>query len=206
MRKILHSEDCLKTNIAKAEEAEYSTSSSDATEKKGPGERLVKLAVLLGTSILLYLIFNRLVFFNSYVPTDSMMPGINPGDRLLGNRLIYLFEEPQRGDVVIARHSCDENGEKEFLIKRIIGLPGDKVEIKEGKLFINDEELSENYIFEEMNGTFGPYFVPEDGYFLLGDNRNISMDARFWQNTFVEKKEIAAKAWLKYYPKICKIK
>jgi signal peptidase I len=126
-----------------------------------------------------------------------MDPTINVNDKLIGFRLAYLFKDPQRGDIVIFKYPDDES---QIFIKRIIGVPGDKVEIVEGVLYLNDKPTYEQYIKEKMYGNYGPYEVPDDCYFVLGDNRNVSEDARFWQNTYVTRKQILAKAWFKYSP------
>lgn len=143
---------------------------------------------------------NRFVIINANVPTRSMVPTINVDDKLLGFRLAYLFSEPERGDIIIFEHQCYNTSDKEALIKRVIGIPKDTVEIVDGVLYINGEIVEEGYIAEEMNGNFGPYEIPEDCYFVMGDNRNISDDARYWDYTFVNKNEILAKAVLKYSP------
>ena len=93
-------------------------------------------------------------------------------------------------------------------MKRIIGLPGEKVEIKDGLVYINDSSkpLDEPYINDPPNGDFGPYNVPENSYFMLGDNRDESKDARYWDVKYVKKEKIVGKAWLKYYPQITVLK
>ena len=84
----------------------------------------------------------------------------------------------------------------------MIGLPGETVTIRDGKVYINDnkEPLDDSFIPEPMEGDFGPYEVPEDHYFVLGDNRNWSKDSRFWNNTYVARDKILGKAVLRYYP------
>ncbi len=149
---------------------------------------------------------NYFVIFNAHVPTTSMVPTVNVDDRLIGFRLAYAFSTPKRGDVIIFNHKCYDVSDEEILIKRVIGMPGDTVEVASGQLFINGEQFEENYLAEPMQGNYGPYTVPEDSYFVMGDNRNVSDDARFWDSTFVNKDEIIAKAILKYYPSIKKIK
>ena len=84
-------------------------------------------------------------------------------------------------------------------MKRIIGAEGDMVEVKDGRVYINGEELAEDYIAETTRGDFGPYFVPEDSYFMMGDNRNHSLDSRYWDNQFVHEDEILGKVVLRYY-------
>ena len=126
------------------------------------------------------------------------------GDRMIGLRMAYWFSEPKRGDIVIFKFPDDES---QTFVKRVIGEPGDKVVIKDAKIYINDSEepLDEPYLPEEWEVGCGDdvemeYNVPEDSYFVLGDNRNVSHDARFWTNTYVKEDKIIAKAIFKYWP------
>jgi len=141
------------------------------------------------------------IIVNATVPTGSMKDTIMPNDRLVAFRLSYLFDEPERYDIVVFKYPDDESY---LYIKRIIGLPGDKIEIVDGRVYINDsnEPIPDKYVREKMLGSFGPYNVPEGCYFMLGDNRNDSKDSRFWKNTFVKKDKILGKAIFKYYPKL----
>ena len=91
-------------------------------------------------------------------------------------------------------------------VKRIIGLPGDVVEVKNGEVYVNGEALEEDYIKETTEGFYGPYEVPEDCYFMMGDNRNNSLDSRYWDNKFVEEDKILGKVLLKYYKKPALVK
>ena len=86
--------------------------------------------------------------------------------------------------------------------KRVIGLPGETVNIVDGKVYINDSEepLDDSFCPETPEGSFGPYTVPEGCYFMLGDNRNHSMDSRYWQNPFVEEDAIEAEVAVRYWP------
>ena len=145
------------------------------------------------------LIINNFVIVNALIPSESMENTIMTDDRIFGNRLAYLFGEPKRGDVVIFKFPDDE---RQLFIKRVIGLPGDKVNIIDGKVYINDSAtpLDEPYLPEPMNGNYGPYTVPEGEYFMLGDNRNRSKDSRFWVNTFVKKDQIEGEAAFRYFP------
>ena len=96
------------------------------------------------------------------------------------------------------------DNEKELFIKRIIGMPGETVEIKDGKVYINGskEPLKDSFTPETPVGDYGPYTVPENSYFVLGDNRNYSKDSRFWNNPYVAEDKILGKAVLKYFPGI----
>ena len=128
---------------------------------------------------------------------NSMQPVLKNGDVVLMNRLAYDFGSPDRMDLVVFSRGGGENN-----IKRVIGLPGETVEIVDGKVYINgsDTPLEEPYLPEPMEGSYGSYTVPEGSYFMLGDNRNNSRDARYWENKFVKKEKIIAKVLFCYYP------
>ena len=153
------------------------------------------------TAVVIALALDFLVIANAVVPTGSMENTVPTGSRIIGLRLYYMFEEPQRGDIVIFKFPDDEH--KDYL-KRIIGLPGDTINIIDGKVYINDSEtpLDEPYLREEPVGSYGPYVVPEDSYFMMGDNRNYSNDSRFWETTYVTRDELVARAFIMYFPSI----
>ncbi len=143
---------------------------------------------------------DKFIIVNAKIPSASMEPTIMTGDRLIGSRLAYKDEDPQRGDVVIFLFP---DNEEEYFIKRVIGLPGETVNIRSGKVYINDSPypLDESaYIVTEPLGDFGPYVVPEGAYFMMGDNRNNSLDSRFWNQKYVYKDKILGKAWVRYFP------
>lgn len=181
----------------------------DNKEKKWNKKSIFKevrdYVFLILLAFALAFLMNRFVYANAEVPTGSMIPIVQPGDRLIVNRLAYLFDEPDRGDIVMFAYPDDES---ENYLKRIIGLPGEKVEIKDGLVYINDSSkpLDEPYINDPPNGDFGPYNVPDNSYFMLGDNRDESKDARYWDVKYVKKEKIVGKAWLKYYPQITVLK
>ena len=135
------------------------------------------------------LIINNVLLINARVPSESMEKTIMTGDRFFGNRLAYLFSDPERFDIVVFKYPDDES---QLFVKRVIGLPGETVEIKEGKVYINGSEtpLDDSFTPETPIGDYGPYVVPEDSYFMLGDNRNHSGDSRFWKQPYVEKEKI----------------
>lgn len=122
-----------------------------------------------------------------------------PGDRVFGNRLAYVFSEPERFDIIIFKYPDDES---QLFIKRVIGLPGETVEIRDGNIYIDgsEEPLDDVDTKETMEGSFGPYTVPEGCYFVMGDNRNNSRDSRYWEHTFVSEDEILGKAVFRYWP------
>lgn len=155
---------------------------------------------LLITLVVVFVLKNY-VIINASVPTGSMENTIMPGDNLLGFRMAYMLEEPERGDVIFFYFPDDES---QKFVKRIIGLPGERVTILEGKIYINDstEPLDEPYLKEDWTRGTGPYTfqIPEGSYLCLGDNRNRSSDAREWNNPYVAKEKIIGKAIFTYFP------
>ena len=182
----------------------------------------VKVIVLAFVAALL---LNKFVIVNANVPTGSMESTIQPDDRLIGFRLSYLFSEPQRGDIVIFEYPVNP---EEIYIKRIIALPGETMEIKDAKVYINGSEtpipepyLKEDWIIENDGLVLT---IPEEHYFVMGDNRNDSLDGRYWATEavmnemastledavekkfcFVSKDAILGKAIFRYYPSIAKM-
>ena len=151
------------------------------------------------SAIIIALFVDFVIIANAVVPTGSMESTIPAGSRIMGLRLYYNFKDPERGDIVIFKYPDDE---KVDYLKRVIGLPGETVEIASGKVYIDGELLDEPYLDEEPTGDFGPYQVPEDSYFMLGDNRAVSKDSRYWTNTYVRRDKIIAKAFFMYWPKL----
>lgn len=167
-------------------------------------QEIAEWVVVIVLAVAFAVVINTFFLVNALVPSASMENTVMTGDRLFGNRLAYIKEDPRRGDIVIFKYPDDE---KQLFIKRVIGLPGETVQVIDGKVYINycDEPLNEPYLAQEMLGDFGPYEVPEGAYFMMGDNRNYSADSRFWTNKFVYKDKILGKAWLQYYPHIGKV-
>ena len=145
-------------------------------------------------AIIISVIINKFLLFSITIPSGSMIPTINIDDRLFATR-VYNKEKLERGEIVIFySHEFQES-----MIKRLIGLPGDKIEIKDGIVFVNGEELIEDYILDK--GNFSGYFeVPEKSYFFLGDNRLNSRDSRAWINPYINEEDIEGKAQLRIYP------
>ncbi len=141
-------------------------------------------------------VINRFVILKISSPTPSMENTFLVGERVLTYRLAYVFSEPKRGDIVVFPNPDDES---EDYIKRIIGLPGEVIEGIDGVVYINGEPLKETYLKEKMDKEdFGAYEIPSGCYFMMGDNRNDSLDARYWEHKFVEGDKIKSKAIFKY--------
>ena len=145
----------------------------------------------LGFTVAMIFILKNYIIINASVPTGSMENTIMPGDNLLGYRLAYLTEEPERGDVIFFYFPDDES---QKYVKRIIGLPGESVYIIDGEIYIDDavQPLKESYLKEEWLVGVGPYEfqVPEDSYLVLGDNRNHSSDSRDSSVGILKKEEL----------------
>ena len=155
---------------------------------------LIELLVVF----LIALFLTKVVIVNAKVPSSSMEPTIMTGDRLIGDRIFYKGHL-SRYDVVIFRYPDDES---QLFIKRILGMPGDTIEAKGGHIYINGslDMRAQRMAAEPLNSDFGPYTVPKGHYFMLGDNRNHSMDSRFWNDPFVSEDDIVGKALFLYYP------
>lgn len=186
-----------------SEEEEALKEKLEQEEKAGSlklkSEIISWIKVIVFAVVLAFVLANYVVM-NAYIPSESMENTLKKGDRLIGFRLSYTFSEPERFDVVMFKWPDDES--KDF-IKRIIGLPGETVTLRNGKVYINGSNvaLDEPYLKEEPNGMGdGTYVVPEGCYFMLGDNRNGSKDSRMWENKFVKKEKILAKAIFRFYP------
>ena len=167
--------------------------------KKSIGKELLENLKMINFVVIFVVVVNNFLIINAKIPSESMENTIMTGDRIFGNRLAYVLGDPERYDIVIFRYPDDES---QLFIKRVIGLPGETVEIIDGKVYIDgsDTPLDDSFTPEIPTGSYGPYTVPEGCYFMLGDNRNNSKDSRFWQNPYVEKDKILGKAVLKYFP------
>ena len=144
---------------------------------------------------------NTFLLMNTEIPTGSMEDTIPTGSRIISSRVHYWFSDPERGDVILFE---PPDGDIYPYVKRVIGLPGETVTIIDGLVYINDSSgpLDEPYLKEIPVGDFGPYVVPEGCYFVMGDNRNHSNDSRYWNNTFVPRDNVYAKALFSYWPRL----
>lgn len=153
----------------------------------------------LSIGLVLGLLVSKVLVTSAQVPTGSMENTVMPGSRLIINRVAYVMSKPQRGDIIAFYYPDDE---ETVYLKRIIGLPGETVEGTGGKVCVNGAPLEEDYVREMIDSDFGPFYVPEDMYFVMGDNRNNSWDSRFWEQKYVAEDKIIGKAEIEYFPKI----
>ena len=196
--------DELKQETTGAEEnAAPETKEEDGKKKKITKEDIIKETVSWIETIVFAVVFAFLIttflIVNAKVPSASMETKVMTGDRLIANRLSYKLSKPERYDIVVFKFPDDES---KLYIKRIIGLPGDTVNIRNGHVYINDstEPLREDFLHEPMRTEDATFVVPEGHYFMMGDNRNHSSDSRFWENKFVAEDKILGKAAFRYFP------
>jgi signal peptidase I len=137
-----------------------------------------------------------------YIPSESMLPTLEVNDRLIIEKISYRFREPRRGDIVVFRPTAAirkaKPDFKDALIKRIVGLPGETVEVDEGQVYINGQRLIEDYLFDMPDDSWAPTRVPENAYLVLGDNRDNSYDSRSWG--FVHNDELIGRAAVRVWP------
>ncbi len=170
------------------------------TKKKDiakPFKEVLSWVLTIGLAIVAAKLINNYVIIKAEVPTGSMEHTIEVNDCIMGLQPAYLFSNPKRGDIVIFPYPDEP---EVIYVKRIIGLPGETVEIKDGFVYIDGEPIEEPYLKEEMLGEYGPYEVPDNSYFMLGDNRNSSLDSRKWKNTYLKGEDIMAKVLFRYSP------
>lgn len=176
--------------------------------------------IVLNAVIIIAIVFTIRYFFVSpfQVSGSSMLDNLHNGEYIIVNKLYYRFQEPDRGEVIVF---LPPNHKKEYYVKRIIGIPGDTVSIKNGKVFISNQinpdgfEVNEDYLSKRFLGkTYLPadimnktFTVPEDKYFVLGDNRTGSSDSRYWRDTYtnettpyVDKDMVSGKVWVVLWP------
>lgn len=153
----------------------------------------------VGLSLVFAFGFHTLVAESRYVASGSMLPTLEVNDRLLIDKLSYRWSNPGRGDIIVfsPTEKLKQENVRDTLIKRVIGLPGEKVEIKEGRVFINNRPLREKYIAENLRYQWGPVTVPPNSYLVMGDNRDFSYDGRYWG--FVPRDYIIGKAVIRYW-------
>jgi signal peptidase I len=180
-------------------------------------KEILEYGKLVLISVLIAWFMNSFIIANAQVQSGSMENTLETGDRYVGLRTTYAFGVPERYDIVMFYCPIEEST---YYVKRVIGLPGEKVEIKDAKIYINDstEPLDDSFIKENwvVKNTNMVFYVPQGYYFVLGDNRNNSKDSRYWADiaysegmaatredaqlySFVPKDKIIAKAEVKYW-------
>lgn len=147
----------------------------------------------------LALIVRPMVLETDVVTSDSMTPTLLVGDHVFADKLSYTHREPRHGEIVSFKYPSKEPGEPEdILVKRVIGLPGDKIEVRDGAVYRDGQRISEPYIREPMQYTFPEATVPEGKLFVLGDNRNESDDSHIWG--FLDRGRLTGRVTIRFWP------
>ncbi len=169
-------------------------------KSSAPENPLVEITKTISLSVLLALGIRTFVAEARWIPSGSMRPTLIENDRLIVDKVTYRFGLPQRGDIVVFNPTDRLKAQdfKDAFIKRVIGLPGEEVQVNGGRVYINGQALRENYIEEAPNYQYGPTQVPADQYLVLGDNRNNSYDSHYWG--FVPRDRIIGRAVVRFWP------
>lgn len=181
---------------------------NNPNDKKAKPNPIREILEIIIPAFLLFLFIHTFIAEARFVPSPSMVPAIELGDRFLVEKVAYRFRQPQRGEIVVfhppqrAKTVAEQMGSPlgNDFIKRIIALPGEEVAVRDGRVFINGKVLEEPYISEERRPFYEvkPMTVPENHYWMLGDNRNNSFDSHYWG--FVPRKNIVGRAVWRFWP------
>lgn len=171
-------------------------------EEKKPGILREILGFLVYVAVVVGITFFIITFIGqrTYVSGSSMESTLSHGDNLIVDKITYRFASPKRYDIIVFPFRYKENT---YYIKRIIGLPGETIQIQDGVIYINDEVLTESYGREVMKSSGlaeEPIVLGEDEYFVLGDNRNDSTDSRDLNVGVIHRDEIIGRAWVRIWP------
>jgi len=166
----------------------------------------VEAATTIGLSVVFALLIRTFLGDVRYIPSESMLPTLQVGDRLIVDKITSRFRKPQRGDVLVfsppdAAIACNPKQTlpiRDAYIKRVIGLPGDTIEVERGTVYRNNQPLKEDYIAAPPDYELAPVVVGEGEYFVMGDNRNASCDSHVWGT--VPEENIIGKAVLRIWP------
>lgn len=157
---------------------------------------LLELFESIAIAVILAVLIRLFIFQPFYIPSGSMEPNLQIGDRIIVSKLTYAFSEPKRGDVIVFKFPLDPS--RDF-VKRAVALSGETVEIRDSVLYIDGQPLPEEYLPESLQfGDYGPREIPADNYLMLGDNRNSSDDSRMWGP--LPEEYIVGKAFVIYWP------
>ena len=159
--------------------------------------KIAEWVITIGVAVACSLTFHIYVAEGRWIPSESMLPTLQVGDRLIVEKVTPKVSGVERGDIIVFRPPA-KSGKTDDLVKRVIGLPGDSISIKNGTVYINGTPLAEPYALEKPDTDFKAYKVPENSFFVMGDNRNNSYDSRYWGT--VPESLIIGRVMLRYYP------
>jgi signal peptidase I len=156
---------------------------------------LVELGETVLPAIVIAVLINLFLAQATRVYGSSMEPNLHTDQRLVVEKVTYRLHGPHRGDVVVLR--MPDRG-PELLIKRVVGLPNEIVEIRNGTLYVDNQPLDEPYLVRSTGSTYGPTLVPDGNVFVMGDNRGASNDSRVFGPVPIDR--IVGRAWISYWP------
>lgn len=173
----------------------------EVSQTKSVKSSIVEWIKVFGLAIILAFVIT-LFIKPTLVRGDSMLPTLHENDYLIINKIGYKVGEPKNGDVIVFKSDLEQNdGTNKDLVKRIIGIEGDRVTIKDGQVYVNDKLLNEPYLSQGMD-TKGDIdlVVPQGKLFVLGDNREVSLDSRYEQVGLVDISDVEGKVLIRLYP------
>lgn len=157
---------------------------------------------ILGLALVLALLVRTFVAEPRFIPSESMLPTLQMGDRLIVEKLSYYVRPPETGDIVVfdppPQLQIQGYAKDQAFIKRVIGQPGQVVQVGQGKVFLDQKPLQESYIAEPPKYSRPAMQVPPDQFYVMGDNRNNSNDSHVWG--FLPKENIIGRAWFRFWP------
>ena len=168
-------------------------------EKKKRKAGVAELVLTAVVAFVLVFGFVRPYVVEAYrIPTESMVPTLEVGDRVLANKFVYRFTEPERRDIVVFDSIAEDDDQT--LIKRVVGVAGDEIQVQGGVLYVNGEEQEEPYLndADQPRGFYGPTVVPEGHVFVMGDNRGNSADSRVFGPLPLE--NLKGEAFMRFWP------
>ncbi|HIK18874.1 MAG TPA: signal peptidase I [Leptolyngbyaceae cyanobacterium M33_DOE_097] len=178
------------------------SSSQEPQTPKPTWKTWVENFQIVAIALVLALLIRTLVAEPRYIPSDSMVPTLLVGDRLVVEKVSYRLDPPQRGDIVVfdppPQLQARGYARDQAFIKRVIGTPGETVEIRGGKVLIDNQPLVESYIAEPPDYEMPPVRVPDASYFVMGDNRNNSNDSHIWG--FLPQSNVIGRAIFRFFP------
>lgn len=179
---------------------EWKRSMEDKEKSKGIFREILDWVIYIGIILLFTYLIITYVGVRTRVSGQSMQPTLHDGDNLLVDKLTYRFRDPKRYEIVVFPYKYEEDT---YYIKRIIGLPGETVQIIDGYVYINGKKMEKDYGVEVMQDAGiaeEPITLGKDEYFVLGDNRNHSSDSRVPNVGVLKRKDLMGRAWIRIWP------
>lgn len=170
------------------------------TKKKSAGREMISMLIYIGAVLVLTYLIITFVGQRTQVMGDSMYPTLHDNDNLIVDKISYRFKDPERYDIIVFPYQYED---KTYYIKRIMGLPGETVQVKDGYIYINGEQLDESYgrgIMQTAGMAADEIVLADDEYFVLGDNRNESSDSRMPDVGNIKRDDIVGRAFIRIWP------